>query len=89
MPTDLEFWLLANYQKKVYVLRECQSMIKFLPDSIKPECETDGLLPALEILTRLTLNVEQSEYLHWLTVRSYHVTYVYFMESETGIHALS
>ena len=44
LPADVEHWLLANHQKKVYVLRESQDMKKFLPTYLKPEYDTDSLM---------------------------------------------
>ena len=49
MYTDIEHWLLANIQKKVYVLRESQTMKELLPDSLKPNYDTNSLLPALDV----------------------------------------
>lgn len=48
MPTNIAHWLLANYQKKVYVLRESQNMKGLLPDSFKPNYDMISLLPALD-----------------------------------------
>lgn len=48
MPTDIEHWLLVHHQKKIYVLREDQNLEGFLPDSLKPNYDTNSLLPALD-----------------------------------------
>ena len=48
MPTDIEHWLLVNQQKKVYVLRESQNIKELVPDSLKPDYDTDSLLSALD-----------------------------------------
>lgn len=49
MSTDIEDWLLANNQKRVFVLRESQNMKGFIPDSLKPNYDTNSLLPALDV----------------------------------------
>lgn len=48
MPANIEHWLLANLQKKVYVLRANQDLKGFLPVSLKPNYDMESLLPALD-----------------------------------------
>ena len=92
MPTDIQHWLLANHQKKVYVLRESQNMKGLLPTSSKPDYDTESLLPALDAcrvikdpdeIDLMRRAIKVSSLAHRTVM--HHIT---SMRSESEVHAL-
>ncbi|KAF6218084.1 hypothetical protein HO133_006496 [Letharia lupina] len=91
MPTDIEHWLVAHHQKKVYVLRESQNMKGLLPDFLKPNYDTHSLLLALDAsrvikgddeIDLIRRAIKVSSLAHRTVV--HHIT---SMESEAEVHA--
>ncbi|KAF6238505.1 hypothetical protein HO173_003473 [Letharia columbiana] len=92
MPTDIEHWLVAHHQKKVYVLRESQNMKGLLPDFLKPNYDTHSLLLALDAsrvikgddeIDLIRRAIKVSSLAHRTVV--HHIT---SLESEAEVHAL-
>ena len=48
MPNEIEYWLRVNPQKKVYVLRENQSLRHIIHSSLEPNYDLTSLMPALD-----------------------------------------
>ena len=48
MPDEIEYWLRVNPQKKVYVLRENQSLRHIIHSSLEPNYDLTSLMPALD-----------------------------------------
>ena len=93
MPTDIEHWLVAHHQKKVYVLRESQNMKGLLPDFLKPNYDTHSLLLALDASRVIKGDDEIDLIRRAIKVASLaHRTVVHHitsMESEAEVHGTS
>lgn len=48
MPDEIEYWLRLNPNKKVYVLRESQSLGHIIHSSLKPNYDMTSLVPAID-----------------------------------------
>ena len=48
MPDEIEHWLRVNPQKKVYILRESQSLRQIIHSSLEPNYDKTSLMPALD-----------------------------------------
>ena len=48
MPDEIEHWLRVNPHKKVYILRESQSLRQIIHSSLEPNYDKTSLMPALD-----------------------------------------
>ena len=92
MPDEIERWLRINPQKKVYILREDQSLKGIINDTLQPNYNMHSLMPALnhsrvvkdqDEITAIRKAIKISSIAHRTIL--HHIT---SLKSEAEVHAL-
>ena len=92
MPDDIEYWLEANCQKKVYILHETQSLWHVVDPILEPNYDMVSLVPALDAsreikdhdeLVAIKKAIQISSTAHRIVM--HHIT---SLKTEAEVHAL-